>query len=186
MHTLISTLQKTYNATAADTTRPDQTFLTVLPHHVRPVLLALRDTHGFSHLSFMTAVDQIEDGQFVLLYMLNQPDRHWDIGLQTRISRTDATMESMHDLWAHLATHQRELYEMFGISFPGSPGMTEDFILEGVPGCPPMRRDFDTLAFAEELFPSRPGRFTHDPAEYKKQRLAEQAAARPVEKGTPE
>jgi NADH-quinone oxidoreductase subunit C len=48
-----------------------------------------------------------------------------------RIARDPASMDSIHGLWPTAATYQRELREMFGIDFPGSPGVDEDFILEG-------------------------------------------------------
>jgi len=34
-----------------------------------------------------------------------------------------------------------------------------------------MRREFDTLKYAEETYFPRPGRETHDPATYMKQKL---------------
>ena len=60
---------------------------------------------------------------------------------------------------------------MFGIDFPGSPGVNDDFILEGWRDIPPYRRDFDTLQFSEENFRHRPGRETRDPAGHMKQQL---------------
>jgi NADH-quinone oxidoreductase subunit C len=80
-------------------------------------------------------------------------------------------METIHDLWPTAATYQRELREMFGIQFPGSPGVNDDFILEGWTGMPPYRRDFDTKRFSEENYNHRPGRETRDPANYMKQQL---------------
>ena len=178
MNPFIQTLLEELDGTLESTSRSDQVVFTVPPEAVRALLIRLRDEHGFTHLSFMTAVDQIEEGQFILLYMLHHHGEHIDLALQTRISRTTATMESMHDLWAHVATHQRELHEMYGITFPGSPGLTDPFFLEGWASTPPMRRDFDTYEYAEETFPSRPGRTSHDPVTYKREQLAKQAAAK--------
>ena len=80
-------------------------------------------------------------------------------------------MESIHDLWPTAATYQRELREMFGIDFPGSPRVEEDFILEGWIDIPPYRRDFDTKKFAEDNFEHREGRITKDPATHMKDQL---------------
>ena len=113
----------------------------------------------------------IEDGQFQLTYLLNDRTRSRDIGVRLRLPRDDARMESIHDLWPTAATYQRELREMFGIDFPGSPRVDEDFILEGWTDIPPYRREFDTLQFARETYPERPGRSTHDPAQFMKKRL---------------
>jgi len=82
-----------------------------------------------------------------------------------------ATMDSIHDVWPTAATYQRELREMFGIDFPGSPRIEEEFILEGWNDIPPYRRDFDTLKYANASFNQRPGRETRDPATHMKQQM---------------
>lgn len=80
-------------------------------------------------------------------------------------------MDSIHHLWAQAATYQRELKEMYGVHFPGSPRVDEEFALEGWKDVPPMRRDFDTLAYSEQTFFPRPGRKTHNPVEYMKKNM---------------
>jgi NADH-quinone oxidoreductase subunit C len=80
-------------------------------------------------------------------------------------------MESIHEIWPTAATYQRELREMFGIDFPGSPRLHEEFILEGWNDIPPYRRDFDTLKYAQANYRDRPGRETHDPEQHMKQQL---------------
>jgi hypothetical protein len=80
-------------------------------------------------------------------------------------------MDSIHDLWPTAATYQSELREMFGIDFPGSPGVDDDFILEGWDAAPPYRRDFDTLEYSRATYREREGRVTHDPAAHMKQQL---------------
>jgi NADH-quinone oxidoreductase subunit C len=87
------------------------------------------------------------------------------------ISRDKASMDSIHDLWPTAATYQRELREMFGIDFPMSPRVDEEFILEGWHDKPPYRRDFDTLAYAETTYNQRSGRETRDPAKHMKEQL---------------
>jgi NADH-quinone oxidoreductase subunit C len=151
--------------------RRDLAFVTVPREQLRPLLLHLRDQEGFTHLVLMTAVDWIEDGMFQLTYLLCDRTRARDIGVRVMVPRAAASMESIHGLWPTAATYQRELREMFGIAFPGSPGVDEDFILEGWNSVPPYRRDFDTLAYSNATFAPRPGRSTHDPAEYMKEQL---------------
>ncbi|MBI4756171.1 MAG: NADH-quinone oxidoreductase subunit C [Betaproteobacteria bacterium] len=151
--------------------RPDLAFVTVPAEFLRPALLHLRDREGYTHLVLLTAVDWIEDEQFQLTYLLSNRTQARDIGLRAMIPRDAATMASIHELWPTAATYQRELREMFGIDFPGSPRIEEDFILEGWNDIPPYRRDFDTLKYAEENYSQRPGRETHDPATHMKQQL---------------
>ncbi len=131
----------------------------------------MRDIDGFSHLTLLTAVDWLEEGLFQLTYLVCNRTQHLDLGLRVMIERDAATMASIHDIWPTAATYQRELREMFGIDFPGSPRLNEEFILEGWNDIPPYRRDFDTKKYAAESYSQRPGRETHDPALHMKQKL---------------
>ncbi len=151
--------------------RPDLAFVTLPADQLRSVISHLRDKEGFSHLVLLTAVDWLEEGQFQLTYLLNDRRGARDLGLRVMIPREGAGMESIHDLWPTAATYQRELREMFGIDFPGSPRVDEEFILEGWRGIPPYRRDFDTLQYAREAYAERPGRVTHDPETHMRERM---------------
>ena len=131
----------------------------------------LQELEGYTHLVFFTAVDFIEEGYFQLTYMLQNYAKKHDLCVLVRLDREHPVMESIHHLWPHAATYQQELYEMYGIEFPGSPRMHEDFVLEGWDDLPPMRRDFDTKAYSEETYFPRPGRKTHDTAAYMKEQL---------------
>lgn len=151
--------------------RDNLAFVTVSREQLRPLLLHLRDLEGFTHLVLLTAVDWMEENLFQLTYLLSDRTGGRDIGLRLMLPRDAASMDSIHDLWPTAATYQRELREMFGIDFPESPRVYEEFILEGWQDIPPYRRDFDTLKYARETYPERAGRETNDPAEYMKQKL---------------
>ncbi len=171
MRKLHETLKALFSAGELTEQRPDLAFVTLPAESLRSALLHLRDREGFTHLVLLTAVDWLEQGQFQLTYLLSNRAAAKDIGLRVMLPRDDAAMESIHELWPTAATYQRELREMFGIDFPGSPGVNDEFILEGWDGIPPYRRDFDTLKFAEENFNQRPERESHDPAEHMKRKL---------------
>ena len=151
--------------------RDNLAFVTVPREHLSALLAHLRDREGFSHLVLLTAVDWLEEGEFQLTYLLSDRAKGRDLGVRVLLPRDGASMESIHAIWPTAATYQRELREMFGIDFPGSPGLNDDFILEGWTDIPPYRRDFDTLKFAEENFRHRPGRETRDPAQHMQEQL---------------
>jgi NADH-quinone oxidoreductase subunit C len=146
-------------------------FITVKKEQAIALVTNLRDYHKYTCLTLLTAVDWIENGIFQLTYLLNNPYNFTEIGVRVMIDREKATMESAHHLWESMATYQRELHEMFGIDFPGSPRIDEDFILEGWDNLPPYRRDFDTLKYSEETYFPRPGRQSNDPATYMKSKM---------------
>jgi len=151
--------------------RADMAYITIEKTHLRAVLQYLRDLEGYTHLVLLTAVDWLEEGQFQLTYLMNNRTLARDIGLRVMLPREGATMETIHDLWPTAETYQRELREMFGIDFPGSPRVNDNFALEGWVEIPPYRRDFDTLEYSQKNFRHRDGRETHDPAAHMKKKL---------------
>ncbi len=171
MKELIARLEKQFNLSEVVYQKEGQTYLTVSKDDAVSLITHLRDFEGFTHLVILTAVDWIEEERFQLTYLLNNDDRKIDLGVRVMIDRKNPVMTSIHHLWETAATYQRELKEMFGIDFPGSPRVDEDFILEGWEGMPPYRRDFDTKKYSEETYFPRPGRKTHDPADYMKKKL---------------
>ena len=151
--------------------RQDLAFITLEAAQLRQLILHLRDKEAYTHLVLLTAVDWIEEEKFQLTYLLSNRLAAKDLGLRVMLAREHAVMESIHDIWPTAATYQRELREMFGIDFPDSPGVNEEFILEGWNDIPPYRRDFDTLKFSQENFVHRPGRESKDPAQHMQEQL---------------
>ena len=164
MEEILKILGDRFEATEPRMRRADLSFITVPGSRAVEAVTWMRDHGGFTHLVMISCVDRIEEGVFELVYLLNDPVAYLDIGICVEIDRDNAEMESMHHLWAGVRVYQRELHEMFGIDFPGSPGVEEPMILEGWDDIPPMRRDFDTLEYAERTYYPREGRSTSDPA----------------------
>ncbi len=143
--------------------RPNLLFVTVDKKVAVEAVTYLRDYEGFRHLVMISAVDYIEQNLFQLTYLLHNYQLHSDIGVRVFIDREHPVMDSIHHLWAAAQVYQREIKEMFGIDFPGSPRVDEPMILEGWDNIPPMRKDFDTKKYSEETYFPREGRFTLDP-----------------------
>ena len=171
MKKLIARLKKHHKLTDADYRRSDLTFVTAKKDELRALLVELRDMEGFTHLVLLTAVDWLEEGLFQLTYMLNNRAANQTLAVRVMIDRDNAVGDTIHDLWPTAETYQRELREMFGIDFPGSPRVDEEFILEGWTDMPPYRRDFDSLAYSLQTYRERPGRKTYDPREHMKKHL---------------
>ncbi|SFJ05815.1 NADH-quinone oxidoreductase subunit C [Celeribacter neptunius] len=175
MRELLYRLKDRYHLGTPTFQRDDLTFVTVKRDELRAILTELRDVEGFTHLTFLTAVDWIEEGLFQLTYMINNREANQSLGLRVMLTREDepgaTTGDTIHDLWPTAATYQRELNEMFGINFPGSPRVDEEFILEGWTDLPPYRRDFDTLAYSQQTYRERPGRGRSDPKAHMQETL---------------
>ena len=171
MKALIKRLKQKFSISDTVYQREDEVFVSVKKEDAVALITHMKEKEGFTHLVILTAVDWLEDGKFQLTYLLNNNTEKMDVGVRVFLDREQPEMESIHHLWKQAPTYQRELKEMFGIDFPGSPRIDEPFILEGWQEIPPYRRDFDPKAYTEETYFPRPGRKTHDPAEYMKQKL---------------
>jgi NADH-quinone oxidoreductase subunit C len=171
MEALLDRLKTRFGVFDFEQKKEYQSFCSVDKLSLVSLVTHLKSTEGFKVLVLISVVDWIEDGKFQITYLLNNPELKTDLGIRTFISRDNEEMESIHDLWEHAPTFQREIREMYGINFPGSPRVDESFLLEGWDDIPPMRREFDTKKYSEETFFPRPGRKTNDPAEYMKQKL---------------
>jgi len=124
---------------------------------VSSVLLFLKNQKGFIHLAHIACIDFIEEGEFQLVYITWSPEQKIHVMVKTRIDRENAVMENIDNIWDQANTYEREMREMYGIEFPGLVG-DHEFILEDWDEMPPMRRDFDTHAYAHKTFYQRPGR----------------------------
>ncbi len=168
MKDIINRLGKMVDIIEVDEKRSDLAFITIDKEHLVMALNYLKNQLAFKHLAFLQAVDYLEENKFMLTYMLYNYELKGNLALNVYIDRDQASMYSIHQIWDHAWQYQRELYEMFGIDFPNSPRVHEAFIMESWEEMPPMRRDFDTLAYSEKTYYQRPGRQTFDPKEVMK------------------
>jgi NADH-quinone oxidoreductase subunit C len=117
-----------------------------------PALLELlRGRASYVHLSAISCVDWIDDGEFELVYHVWSYELQSLVSAHTRIPRETGLYISVYDIYPTAAFFERDIYEMFGIFFEGSPYM-EKFILTEWDGPPPMRRDFDSEKWVNEHF----------------------------------
>lgn len=114
-------------------------------------LIAFMKEEGFCHLSFITCVDWVKEGEFELIYHLASYEDGIHAMIKTRIDRTDPTYLSVVPLFEHAQTYEREIHEMFGVEFVGNNRLTP-FLLVNWQEIPPMRKDFDTKEYAERTF----------------------------------
>jgi NADH-quinone oxidoreductase subunit C len=151
---ITSTFADAQVQTSSDENRPD---FKVNKETIPSILFYLKDEMGFVHLSHISCVDWLEEGELEVIFMVWSPTDKIMVFVRTRIDRDHAVMENIDMIWRQANTYERELREMFGIQFTGLVA-PDEFILEDWQGPPPFRRDFDTAAYARETFADRPGR----------------------------
>jgi NADH-quinone oxidoreductase subunit C len=89
------------------------------------VMTCLKNDAGFDMLSEVTAVDYLEyDGavdRFGVVYVLINTHSGQRLVVKTFVNDPDPALPTMCPLWKSANWLEREVYDMFGISFTGHP-----------------------------------------------------------------
>ena len=102
----------------------------------------LRDTPAleFDYLSSVTAVDYFDC--FEAVYHLTSIKHNHSLVLKTRCyGRENPALPSVVGLWRSADFQEREIYDLFGISFTGHPNLKRIVLWDGFEGHP-LRKDF--------------------------------------------
>ena len=111
---------------------------------------AARDL-GYDAFDWLSAVDQLEDGFDVVLHVYSVGLRR-RVLLRTRIPRATPAVDSLTGVFPGANWHERETAEMFGIDFPGHPGLDPLLLPDGFTGHP-LRKDFVLAARVAKEWP---------------------------------
>jgi NADH-quinone oxidoreductase subunit C len=117
-----------------------------------PALIELlKGRAGFVHLSAISCVDWPVQNEFELVYQLWSYEAKVLVMAHIRIPRDPGVYLSVYDLYRPAAFFERDIHEMFGLFFEGSPDMGK-FILTEWDGPPPMRKEFNGEAWVMDHF----------------------------------
>lgn len=120
----------------------------VAPDTVREVCEAFKDGQRFDYLLSVTAVDYLD--YFEVVYHLLSLSKNESGVLKARLEGRDGLrMPSVVPIWKTADFQEREIYDLFGISFDGHPNLKRIMMWEGFPGHP-LRKDF--LEFDHRTF----------------------------------
>jgi len=156
-------LELTFKAVVVTIPEDTRIVVNVKKDQVLAVLRFLKD-RKFDYLALVSCIDWIEEKEFELVYILTRymkaDEEHTDqkslhLIVKTRISRQGPQSETATSIFSNAEPYEREIHELFGISFEGHPRLTPLF-LERDYEIPPFRKDFDTRKYVEEVFDKIP------------------------------
>lgn len=101
----------------------------------------LRDTLGYAFLSDIAVVDYLADGIFELVYRFYHEDGGAGLVIKVRVPREQAVVPSLTPVWPGANFHEREAYDLYGITFVGHPFLRRIYMWDEFEGYP-MRKDF--------------------------------------------
>ena len=118
-------------------------FLRVAPGGLAELCRFLRDDPGlrFEALSSLSGVDYRAEGQIEVVYHLySYTHRHWVV-LKVRTARDEPLLPSVESVWKAANWHEREVYDLLGVTFAGHPDLRRLLMPEDWVGHP-LRKDF--------------------------------------------
>ena len=100
----------------------DQAIFIVPPERILDSVRVLRDEFGFNMLSDITAVDYFpqEEPRFHVIYQIRDMTRNLLVTLRVPLNGSDPRLATMEKLFPGANWHERELWDMFGITFDGN------------------------------------------------------------------
>lgn len=106
--------------------------------------------HGFDHVKGVTGVDlsalKPPENFFEVMYhagSYGDPELAGSVvTISVKIPRENPESPSLTRIWPSCEYHERETYEMFGITFTGHPNLRRLLLPEWWADTPPMRKDY--------------------------------------------
>ena len=118
--------------------------LIVPAEEIIAVATYLRDTSPYvcDYLSNLTATDYPDRNEIEVVYHLySMAKKHGPIALKVRLPRDHPTMASVTPLWRGAEFQEREVYDLYGVTFTGHPDLRRILMWDEFVGHP-MRKDY--------------------------------------------
>jgi NADH-quinone oxidoreductase subunit C len=123
-----------------------QTVVFVARDRAHDVLAWLKNSSGqeFDYLTDVTAVDYRDpERQLEVVYQLRSLHRKADLRVKVALDkRQPLQVRSVYDLWRGADWLEREVYDMFGVTFVGHPDLRRILMWETYAEGYPLRKDF--------------------------------------------
>lgn len=147
MNASANALQATFgNAIGRVVEARGETIVYVSPARVRDVLAWLKNTAGqdYNYLVDVTAVEYRDrERPLEVVWNLRSLSTTQDLRIKVELDpRGELAVPSVVDLWAGANWLEREVYDMFGVTFTGHPDLRRILMWETYAEGYPLRKDF--------------------------------------------
>lgn len=110
-----------------------------------------RDELGFDLLLDISSVDHMgQDPRFEMVYELYSITGKVHLRVKFPLSEDDAVAPTISDIWATANWHEREVYDMMGITFSSHPDLRRILMWDGYPYFP-LRKEFPLAGKSSDL-----------------------------------
>jgi len=110
---------------------------------VTAVCRCLKETErfGMDYVANLTAVDYPPERIEVVYHLCSMHHKHGPIALKVKLPRATPVVASVTPIWRGAEFQEREVYDLFGVTFEGHPDLRRILMWEGFEGHP-MRKDY--------------------------------------------
>ena len=117
--------------------------LIVAPKDLMAVCRYLKESERFrmDYLSNLTAVDYPPEHMDVVYHLSSMEHKHGPIALKVRLPRSQPVVASVTPIWRGAEFQEREVYDLFGVTFEGHPDLRRILMWDGFEGHP-MRKEY--------------------------------------------
>ena len=120
----------------------DEWTLEIVPSKIVSVSGFLKYDQKFIRLSSVTAVDRYPaEPRFELVYHLHSIERNERLRLKCRIGGDAPSIESVTSVWRSANWYEREVFDLFGITFLNHPDLRRIMMPDDWEGYP-LRKDY--------------------------------------------
>ena len=153
-----------------------QTVVYVTRSRSHDILAWLRDTPGqeFNYLTDVTAVDYRDpERPLEVVYQLRALGRKADLRIKVALDkRAPLEIQSVYDLWRGADWLEREVFDMFGVTFTGHPDLRRILMWETYAEGYPLRKDFPLRGHFSRAEQTRQALAANPEAHYSLEELA--------------
>lgn len=116
--------------------------LFIAPAQIVEVCRFLKAEQGFNRLSGITAVDwHPADPRFEVVYLLHSMSKGTRLRLKCWVAESAPEIDSVTSIWQAANWYEREVFDMFGVSFRNHPDLRRILMPSDWEGHP-LRKDF--------------------------------------------
>lgn len=120
----------------------DELSLTVTKDSLIEIMTFCKKDLGFDYLVDLTAVDNSgTNPRYEVVYELYSYSDSCHLRIKVGVDESEREVSSVVDLWPTANWHEREAFDMIGVTFSGHPDMRRILMWEGYPYYP-LRKDF--------------------------------------------
>ena len=121
----------------------DGTALRIAPQSLREVSrwLAASPECGMDYVANLTAVDYPPDTIDMVYHFSSMANKHGPVTLKVKLNRANPVIASVTPIWRGAEFQEREVYDLYGVTFEGHPDLRRILMWEGFEGHP-MRKDY--------------------------------------------